>query len=72
LGFAGSEKTRPKSLIKGNELKNPSSVDLILKRKAGSEFFDEIIAGNHAILAKYKAQIQKIVAKDLFERKDFY
>jgi hypothetical protein len=68
LGFAGSEKTRPKSLIKGNELKNPSSVDLILKRKAGTEFFDEIIVGNHAILDKYKSQIQKIVAKNLFER----
>lgn len=30
LGFSESKKALPKSLIKGNELKNPETVDLIL------------------------------------------
>jgi hypothetical protein len=66
LGFVGVEKARPKSLIKGNELKNPSPVELILKRKAGTEFFDEVIVGNSAALKKYKENIEKIVISDLF------
>ena len=63
LGFSESEKARPKSLIKGNELENPSPVDLILKRRAGAELFDKIIVGDSATLSKYK---EKIVASDLF------
>lgn len=33
LGFSESKKARPKSLIKGNELKNPGTVDLILRKQ---------------------------------------
>ena len=66
LGFSESEKARPKSLIKGNELENPSLVDLILKRRAGAELFDKIIVGDSATLSKYKEKIEKIVASDLF------
>lgn len=66
LGFVESGKARPKSLIKGNELRNAKSVELILKRKAGNEFFDEIVVGNSTILNKYKKNIEKIVASDLF------
>lgn len=39
LGFSESEKSRPKSLIKGNELSNPKIVDLVLRKKSGTEFF---------------------------------
>jgi hypothetical protein len=66
LGFSESEKARPKSLIMGNELKNPNPVELILKRKSGTEFFDEVVVGNHAALNKYKKKIEKIVVTDLF------
>lgn len=66
LGFSESEKARPKSLIKGNELKNPRPVELILKRKTGTELFDEIVVGNSMALSKYKENIEKLVASDLF------
>lgn len=66
LGFVGLEKARPKSLIKGNELKNPSLVELILKRKVGNEFFDEIVVGDRAALSKYKDNIEKIAASNVF------
>ncbi len=67
LGFSDSLKARPKSLIKGNELKNPKPVDLVLKRKSGAELFDEIVIGNETILCKYKAQIEGLFAEDLLD-----
>ncbi len=67
LGFSDSLKARPKSLIKGNELKNPKPVDLVLKRQSGAELFDEIVIGNETILCKYKAQIEGLFAEDLLD-----
>lgn len=70
LGFSESRKVRPKSLIKGSELKNPGSVDLILRKTAGSLYFDEIVVGDTAILRQFKGKIEGIVSAELFEDED--
>ena len=67
LGFVDSGKARPKSLIKGNELKNPGTVDLILRKTTGSLFFDEIIVGDTAMLKQFREKIEDIVSAKLFE-----
>lgn len=67
LGFTDSEKVRPKSLIWGNELKNPKPVELVLKRKSGAELFDEIIIGDRESIDKYREQIKGIVANELLQ-----
>lgn len=65
LGFTDSQKARPKSLIKGNELKNPKPVELVLKRRSGAELFDEFVIGDEAVLRKYKRQIKGLFAEEL-------
>lgn len=67
LVFSESKKARPKSLIKGNELKNPGTVDLILRKTTGSLFFDEIIVGDTAMLKQFREKIEDIVSAKLFE-----
>lgn len=66
LGFSESVKARPKSLIKGNELKNPKPVEVILRKKVGEELFNEIIVGDKAVLKKYQNKIQELVSDELF------
>ena len=65
LGFSKSIKVRPKSLIKGNTLSNPSKVDLILRKKSGEKLFDEIILGDLDDLARYREKIQNLLAEEL-------
>lgn len=65
LGFSKSIKARPKSLIKGNTLSNPSKVDLILRKKSGEKLFDEIILGDLDDLARYREKIQNLLAEKL-------
>lgn len=67
LGFTDSGKARPKSLIWGNELKNPKPVELVLKRKAGAELFDQVVIGSREALNKYRGQIEGIVDKALLQ-----
>lgn len=65
LGFSKSIKVRPKSLIKGNTLSNPSKVDLILRKKSGEKLFDEIILGDLDDLTRYRVKIQSLLAEQL-------
>lgn len=65
LGFVDSGKARPKSLIKGNELKNPKPIELILRKRSGTEVFDEIVIGDKKDLSKYRKQIEGITAEEL-------
>lgn len=67
LGFTDSAKARPKSLIWGNELKNPKPVELVLKRKSGARLFDQIVIGSRETLNKYREQIEGIVDKVLLQ-----
>lgn len=68
LGFSVSKKVRPKTLLKGNELANPKPVDLILRRKTGELFFDEIIVGNRIMLQKYIFYIDNILRDSLLKK----
>lgn len=70
LGFIDVGKARPKSLIKGNELKNPCPVDLILRRKTGAHLFNEIIVGDGAAINKYKEKIKSLISIDLLDEDD--
>ena len=65
LGFSESEKVRPKSLIKGNELSNPKIVELVLRKKSGTKLFDEIVIGNEKTLNKYRNQIENMLVECL-------
>lgn len=65
LGFSESEKARPKSLIKGNELDDPKIVELVLRKKSGTELFDEIVIGNESTLNKYGNQIGDMLGECL-------
>ena len=65
LGFIDAGKARPKSLIRGNELKHPKPVDLLMRRRTGSEFFDEIMIGGLEQIEKYKDVIQSLVSARL-------
>lgn len=58
ISFSESKKARPKSLIKRNELKNPGTVDLILRKTTGSLFFDEIIVGDTAMLKQFREKLR--------------
>lgn len=62
LGFSESDKARPKSLIKGNELSNPKPVELILRKKVGTELFSEIIVGDKSVIKKYQNKIQTLTS----------
>ena len=67
MTISESKKALPKSLIKGNELKNPGTVDLILRKIAGSSFFDEIVVGDIETLNQFREKIEDIVSAQLFE-----
>lgn len=68
LGFSESEKSRPKSLIKGNELKSAYPVELILRKKAEEKFFNEMILGNESILYRYREKIKLLIANELLKQ----
>ena len=65
LGFTDTNKARPKSLISGNELSNPAQVELVLRKKAGNDFFDEIVYGDKVSLTQYREKIEDILSEDL-------
>ena len=68
LGFIDASKSRPKSLIKGNELDatKAKSVNLLLKKQIDKEYFDEIIIGDSKMLMQYYEIIRELVDKNLF------
>lgn len=67
LGFIEAKKARPKTLIKGNELKNPTSVDLILRKKSEEMLFTDIIVGDKDILNKYIDKIEDMLDDKLIK-----
>lgn len=49
LGFTHTEKAKPQTLLKGNELRNPISVDVIAVKNEGEELFNIIYVSNKNI-----------------------
>ncbi|MCR0507558.1 PBECR4 domain-containing protein [[Clostridium] innocuum] len=66
LGFTTGKISRPKTLLKGNELKtNPLTVDLVLSRTKGNDKFDKIVIGNKETVNDFKTKIESIISNDL-------
>ncbi|MBQ9234064.1 MAG: hypothetical protein IJ167_08540 [Lachnospiraceae bacterium] len=42
-----------------------SAVDLVIRRKAGAQLFDEIIVGDEISLNKYKDKIKSLISHSL-------
>lgn len=67
VGYVTVGKSRPKTLLKGDELEEEKcrKVDLILRRPTGEKLFNEIVCGNAGMITKYKAKIEPLLAEDL-------
>lgn len=61
--------TRPKTLLKGNQLDPNKSkeLELVLRKKRGEKLFTDIIIGNKDILNKYKQNISELVIDELLK-----
>ena len=75
MGFIKSSKRQtakafPKTLMKGNELKNPKKVEILLRRKSGHEKFDGIIIGNRELVRKHFEELKAVVAVNLYSDVD--
>lgn len=69
VGYITVGKSRPKTLLKGDELEEEKcrKVDLILRRPTGEKLFDEIVCGDADMITKYKAKIKQLLAEDLLK-----
>lgn len=67
LGFVSTPKSRPKTLLKGNELKKDKmkKVDLIIRKKKDEKKFNEIIVGDINILMKHFNDIKELIDDSL-------
>ena len=65
LGFIAPGKSRPKTLLEGNHLKNPKPVDLILRKPVNTELFEEIILGESSDLTNYLSEISSLISVSL-------
>lgn len=67
LGFVDSAKSRPMSLIKGNELDRVASknITLLLRKEISKEKFDEIIIGDLEMLNKYSDKLELLIDANL-------
>ena len=70
-GFINSTKLRPKTLLNGDwiDREEAGTVDLILRRPAGSDLFDEIITEHNSALIKYFPKIKSILSPDIYPDK---
>lgn len=69
LGFANSFPSKPQSLMKGNQL-NPDkakSAELVLRRKYGASFFDELVCGDRKTLEKHISNIRPLLSEKLID-----
>lgn len=67
LGFISTPKSRPMTLLKGNELDKTKmkDVDLLLGKEKGKEKFDEIIIGDSEALMNYYVKIKGLIDENL-------
>lgn len=59
-------KAFPKSLMKGNELKDAEEVELLLRRKKGKDKFDKLLIGNGEMIRCHFDDLKDIVAVNLY------
>lgn len=67
LGFIDTSRSRPMTLLKGNELNvnKVKDISLVLRKYAGKEKFDEIILGNSETLMTYYEKIKEHIDESL-------
>lgn len=63
-------KAFPKTLMKGNELTNAKIAELVLRRKTGSEKFDEIVIGNKGLIKRHLDEIDELISDKLYKEKE--
>lgn len=68
LGFVDHSKSRPMSLVKGNELNmsKAKSVDILLSRDVGEEKFTKVIVGDSKTLNKHYKILKEHVVEGIF------
>jgi len=59
LGFEERIFSRPKTLLRGNEIKNPVNIDFILRRKKGEKHFDTIMQGDISSVFTKQFELRK-------------
>lgn len=70
IGFTPTGKiTRPKTLLKGNQLdlSKAKRLELVLRKKRTDKIYSEIIIGEKETLNKFKDSISALVDKSLFQ-----
>ena len=67
VGFVAAGKARPKTLLRGDRLDASKSdtVDLIISRPRGSEFFSNITYGDSSQIQKYYEKIEALLSHEL-------
>lgn len=66
IGFTNGVYSRPKTLLKGNELKtNPINIHLILSKKRNEKLFNTIIYGDKNTLKSFKNKIYHLLSNSL-------
>ncbi len=66
IGFTNGKYSRPKTLLKGNELKiNPVNIHLILSKKRNEKLFNTIVYGDKNTLKIFKNKIGHLLSNDL-------
>lgn len=66
LGFSDGPVSRPKTLLKGNELKtNPLTVDLVLFKKRNEKKFNKIVIGNTELVKEFSDKISHLITKGI-------
>lgn len=70
IGFTLDKPAKPKTLLKGNELnkENCRPIDVVIRRKVGTELFDTITYGTTDNCLKYRELITKYSTKELVEK----
>lgn len=67
VGFTTTNNVRPKTLLKGNELHNGKTVDIVLRRPRGTKLFNEIIYQNPSTVKEYLPKITDLITENLFD-----
>lgn len=67
IGFIAANKSKPMTLLRGDRLDSTkcATVDIVLRRPYGSQFFDEVIYGDESMIEKYQSVIGPLVAEEL-------
>lgn len=56
----------PKTLMRGNELKDMKEVELLLRREKGMDLFNRILIGNKEIVRRHFEELKNVITVNLF------